>query len=309
MNQNYFNIFKKYRERKYERDLGYLKNESGLKGQAFVREEKRLKGDYEDEIAMKKEETDSCEEEQKSIKKERRNQIWTNRIIVTATVISLVFVTPMSIYLAVTQPERERKIERQNQIKSEVLTLYRTIVANEDIFIDNSNSLREFMESTSLNTLPSNYIKENLNLGIQDELQNKIGLINYRFLLYYIEQTNLLNDTILEIKRDLPANGLESQNIVESKNFYRDLMNYLSQEGWEETKFNYQLDTGCLLKILQEVFPYIHDERNVSIECRNESLNRIYYHFGYYEVDTSQWMKPRFREAMKDRGVDAWWID
>lgn len=225
-------------------------------------------------------------------------------------VITLVLVTPFTVYLGLTQPDRDRKADSEQSIKNQTTLLYRTIVANEDIFIENINNLREFSDATTSQLLyfPNNYIYEDLNLEIQDELQNQIGLVNYKLLLYYIDQTNLLNKTISDMRESLRNEGFESEKFVVNKKFYHDLMSYLNQESWENTKFNYQMDTGCLLKILQEAFPFIRDERNSQIECGTDSLNRIYYYFGYYEVDTPSWMKPKLKDALGERGIDAWWI-
>lgn len=72
MNQNYFNIFKKYRKRKYERDLERLKNESRLKAAAFINEERRLKDDYEDEVGMEQEKMIEQKKERQDLHSERR---------------------------------------------------------------------------------------------------------------------------------------------------------------------------------------------------------------------------------------------
>lgn len=207
----------------------------------------------------------------------------------------------LSYYLFVEQPKRDKQIKIEEQIKY----VYRNINANEDIFISNINDLRNFKSNTQIDNLPFNFLELDLTPDIHDELQRKIGLINYRFLLYYSENTNSLNILINRIK-----NGFYSKNISpKDKDIYSDLMDMLSKEGWKDTKFNYQMDAGCLLKILQESFPYIVDDRNKQMECNHDSLNRIYYYFGYLEVETPLWMKMELKDALKERGTDAWWIE
>lgn len=207
----------------------------------------------------------------------------------------------LSYYLFIQQPERDKQARIEEQIKY----VYRNINANEDIFISNINDLRHFSEAAKIDNLPLNYLELDLTADIHDELQKKIGLVNYRFLLYYVENTNSLNKIINNIKERFYTNNLK----INDKIIYSSLMDKLNKEKWEDTKFNYQMDTGCLLKILQESFPYISDIRNQQMECDSNSLNRIYYYFGYLEVETPAWMKPKFKEALKERGIDAWWLD
>ena len=72
MNENFFNIYKKYRERKYERDLEYVKMESGLKGKANINEQERLRCDFEDEVEMEKEKMFEWKKEQKRLRRQGR---------------------------------------------------------------------------------------------------------------------------------------------------------------------------------------------------------------------------------------------
>jgi len=90
MNKKHFEIFKQYRKRKYERDLDYLRNESGLKAQAFTKEDERLKGDYEDEVEMEKEKTDEWEKEQRSLRVERFISKITNIALTLVAILSFV---------------------------------------------------------------------------------------------------------------------------------------------------------------------------------------------------------------------------
>ncbi|EKD43244.1 MAG: hypothetical protein ACD_72C00396G0005 [uncultured bacterium] len=228
--------------------------------------------------------------------KETKRQNIINMILVFITLIMAV-TSCVSVYFAFIQPERDKKIAGEIEKQNKILSLYREINANEDIFISNVNNSNNFYTSTKEIDLPFNYITENLDLGIQDELQKSIGLINYRFLLHQIELTNTLNERISSIK-----NNFYNKNInIKNENSYKNLMDYLSIESWKETKFNYLKDSGCILAILQKTYPYIKDERNKQIVCETDSLNRIYYHFGYLPIDTPTWMKPLLRDAVKSR--------
>lgn len=76
MNKRHFEIYQRYRKRKYERDLDRL--QTNLEQRGLIRsglrnkEEKWLKEDYEDEVAMQKEESLAYEEERASIYEERK---------------------------------------------------------------------------------------------------------------------------------------------------------------------------------------------------------------------------------------------
>lgn len=225
-----------------------------------------------------------------------KNQRGTARLTWAALIFTVIF-SLSGLYLTYVQPVRDKNLNEDTERRNKILSLYREINANEDVFISNSNELNNFYNLSKAINLPFNYVSENLDASIQDELQKNIGLINYRFLLYQIDLTGTLNNQIDSIKN----NFYSGKNNVGNKNTYKNLMNYLSVESWKDTKFNYLKDTGCLLSILQKSFPYIKDERNKDIVCESDSLNRIYYHFGYLPVDTPSWMKPLLRDAVKSR--------
>ena len=89
MNPDWLKIYKKYRERKYERDLDKLRNNLANRGlaQSGIRqnEERWLKENYEDDAAMKEQEVRI--ETEKAL--ERRTSIWTNRILASVAIVSL----------------------------------------------------------------------------------------------------------------------------------------------------------------------------------------------------------------------------
>jgi len=220
-----------------------------------------------------------------------------------------VIITGLGVYFTYIQPEREKIKSDEIETKNNIVSFYRTIAANQTAFIDNSNIIHDFASTTTFYNLPFNYLANDIPTTIQDELQRKIGMINYRYLTYYIEQTKILNESINNLKTGLMYEGLNSNNFTELRQSYIDLMSYLSEDSLEKTKFNYLTDTECLLHILRESFAYIRDPRNELAECRNESLNRIYYQYGYLEIDTPEWMKSKFIEALKERDINAWWIN
>lgn len=90
MNDEWFNLFKKYRLRKYNRDLDKLRNDLANRGlaQSSIREdeERWLKEDYADEVAMKREEV----ELQKEVSSERNTSIWTNRVLAIVAISSFI---------------------------------------------------------------------------------------------------------------------------------------------------------------------------------------------------------------------------
>lgn len=88
MNEKWLEIYKKYRKRKYERDREKLDNDFAARGLAQSgmreKEERWLKEDYDDEVAMKQEEAEIHKEESK----ERKTSIWTNRILALIAILS-----------------------------------------------------------------------------------------------------------------------------------------------------------------------------------------------------------------------------
>src|SRR3989344_6596195 len=92
MNKKEFEIFKKYRERKYQADLLQLQadmSENGLiqSGMSPI-QEMRLKQDADDEIEMEEERMKEYEERRSDEKKERYNSVRSNRILVAVAIFS-----------------------------------------------------------------------------------------------------------------------------------------------------------------------------------------------------------------------------
>lgn len=93
MSNKYFQIFERYHNRKYQRDLEELQQEMAERGlaQSGIRDEAeaRLLANCRDEIAMEKEKSDTEDEEALGRKKERRNLIIANRILATVAIVAV----------------------------------------------------------------------------------------------------------------------------------------------------------------------------------------------------------------------------
>lgn len=112
MNQEWLKAYKKYRQRKYERDLDRLQNDFASHGMVSSgqrnKEERWLKEDFEDDIAMKQEDVKISGE----ITKERMTSIWTNRILATIAIASLVLTTILS-FMTINTAHESNDISRQ----------------------------------------------------------------------------------------------------------------------------------------------------------------------------------------------------
>ncbi|MDD2785543.1 MAG: hypothetical protein PHS79_01465 [Patescibacteria group bacterium] len=97
MNKKWFEIFKKYRARKYLRDFNFQENDFARRGLEFSSErtdaQKMLKADYDDEVAMKSEEVDQFEEGYKENKKAERRALLINFVEAGALVATLIVTT------------------------------------------------------------------------------------------------------------------------------------------------------------------------------------------------------------------------
>jgi len=231
-----------------------------------------------------------------AIKYQRKTVRWT----VVAVFVSIIF-SILSLYFAVIQPAYDKNIQNEIDIENNIKSFYTSVATNEVIFTNNSNELNQLKSNTSYKFLPNKYINFDLQTTAQETLKNKIGMMNYEFLMNYSDQTRLLNNLIDALNSSIVAQGINSKSFNNEKETYLDLMNYLNLEKWDETKLNYGMDSNCLLNILRASFSYIKDERNSLSTCANDSLNRIYYYFGYFPVDTPTWMKPLLRDAVKSR--------
>jgi hypothetical protein len=91
MNDEWLKTFKKYRKRKFERDLKSMQEHQGLISVTIKEKEERwLEEDYEDELAMKTEEIAIYKTEEASKNEERKSTIFANRILSIIAIVTLV---------------------------------------------------------------------------------------------------------------------------------------------------------------------------------------------------------------------------
>ena len=213
------------------------------------------------------------------------------------TIISIVAVI-VSILIAFIVPWWQEN----KRIEDNIVFFYRSIIANEDIFITNSNNYRIpiYASSTPMHFSESFIVYQAYD-PVHELLQSKLGIVNYRFLLYYLEQTKFLNATRKAMISALLAKGLNSPDYRDTEQIYRNTLAYLEKDKLE-TKFNYITDTECLLYILHQSFDYIKfDGREKGVNCKDETLDRKFYHFGFVSIDTPKWEQPKLIEAVKYR--------
>lgn len=194
------------------------------------------------------------------------------------------------------------KYEEIRKQQAEIQSVYKQIVTNADIYISNINNKKNLEKSNQVSNLPESFLEYN---NISDEtkkiIQDKMGLVQYRFFLYYIQQTNFLNQEIQELKSSYIISGLNSKEYLNTKAVYFNTVDYLAQEKLN-TKLNYQIDSGCLQYFFEHEFSYLKtDGRGKMLECLNDSLNRIFYHFGYLPADTPSWLVPQLKTALNER--------
>lgn len=219
-----------------------------------------------------------------------------NKLVIATWALAIVGI--LSLIVAFWIPRGEREQER----KDSIISLYRSIVANEDIHTTNLNNVDKFKNSLNISDLPESYIDYKISDNLHELLQRSFGITNYRFLLYYLEQTSFFNETKKEMVFDLIVDGPDSPGYKNAKRVYLDTLDYLGREA-TSTKFNYFKDTECLLYFFIKSFPYlIIDKRDQKLDCSDESLYRKFYHFGFMVEDTPEWEKLKLIEAVKAKG-------
>lgn len=185
----------------------------------------------------------------------------------------------------------------------EIQAVYKNLVINQDIVITNLNAINAFASSTEISDLPESFIENNISDSARRTIVDRFGLIQFRFFLYYIQQTALLNSEILQLRNNYISLGPTSTNYVLAKNSYLKTITYLSGEKFS-TKFNYLKDSECIKYIFEQSFNYLDvDGRGKLRECSNDSLNRLYYYFGFLPDDTPNWLIPKLKNALDERGV------
>lgn len=198
-------------------------------------------------------------------------------------------------------PVHERIQNKHDQVEA----VYKNLITNQDIFISNSNEARKLLGSNNISNLPEFYIEDKTSDNVRKVLQNTFGLVQYRFFLYYLQQTDLMNEEIKQIRTEFIGKNTKSFAELPTTRKYLATVEYLILDEKEEpdTKLDYQKDTECIQYFFEQSFSYITiDGRGTAPVCSNESLNRIYNHFGYLNDDTPVWLKPLMRNALDSRG-------
>lgn len=194
-------------------------------------------------------------------------------------------------------PAHQRLTDEHAQIEA----VYKNLVTNQDIFISNSNGVRYLPTSSKISDLPESYIEDEISGDARETLQNTFGLVQYRFFLYYLQQTKLLNEEIEQMRGHLITTGQPFAKLNPTETYLAS-MKYLGLDG-KDTKMNYQKDTECLQYFFEQNFFYLTiDGRSKAPECSSETLEaRLFNHFGYLPADTPVWLRSHLRRALNDR--------
>ncbi len=196
-------------------------------------------------------------------------------------------------------PAKQKIVLTQDEIQA----VYKDIVINQDIVISNLNNINTFASSSQISDLPESFIESPVSDSAKRTILDKFGLIQFRFFLYHIQQTSLLNSEIVELRSSYITYGATSTSYISAKNSYLKTIDYLSKEKFE-TKFNYLKDSECIQYIFEQSFNYLNvDGRGKLRECSNDSLNRLYYYFGFLPDDTPNWLIPKLKTALDERGA------
>lgn len=186
--------------------------------------------------------------------------------------------------------------------QSEIQAVYKNLVVNQDIFISNVNDLRNIKDNGGIENIPETFFEDQISKTARQTIQDKFGLIQYRFFLYYLQQTALLNNEIQQIKDYAIVTEAKSLTNLNPTKKYLATMEYLERDR-EATKFNYLADSECLQYFFEKTFDFLNvDGRGKILKCDSETLAwRLFYHFGYLPADTPFWLKLELRSALNDR--------
>ncbi|MFH0792201.1 MAG: hypothetical protein V1905_03250 [bacterium] len=218
-------------------------------------------------------------------------QVWIGAVSILVGICAIL----ASIFIAIWVPSHQ-KIEEQH---SEIQAVYKNLITNQDIFISNSNGSRKLENSNSIADLPEFYIEDDINDDARKILQDTFGLIQYRFFLYYLHQTALMNSEIEQIRDYFIVTGAKPFGELNPTKSYLSTMEYLTLEELD-TKFNYQYDTECLQYFFEYNFLYLSIDGRGKTECPDSSLNRIF-NLGFLEDDTPEWLLPLLKRALNQR--------
>lgn len=185
---------------------------------------------------------------------------------------------------------------------SDIQSIYQSITANGDIFIVNSSDLQHAKNSGKSLNLPESFIEIPINSVIQKDIQRKFGIDLYRYFLFYINQTRVLNEQVQKLQDEMASTGSIATSGSSEVEAYQASLKMLGEGSWEDSKFNYIHDTACLEYIFVKTYKFLNlSERDQWVSCSPESLNRVFYHFGYIEMEMPKWIRPELRKALNER--------
>ncbi len=207
----------------------------------------------------------------------------------------------VALFVAFFVPSWEISLQEKHREKADIQSLYQSIIANEDIFISNFNTIKYAQNNGLPVSTPEFHIEFPVTEGVHKKLQRGLGIDQYRFLLYFLNQTELLNQQIKVVRGAMAESSPLSAHDMRVRSFYT-TMESLENGDWETAKFNYIHDTSCILYMFQKTFPSIEiNERESTISCSTESLNRLFYHFGFIRAEIPDWLVPELKAALNER--------
>ena len=190
--------------------------------------------------------------------------------------------------------------QEMRQEHSEIQSVYQAIDANEDIFIDNYNELKSNLNRGLPVVLPQTFIELPISDKAHKTIQGTLGIDLYRYFLFYLNQTKLLDQQIDQVRQEIAKEGAVSNVPAIISAYWLSLEN-LDKGGWE-SKFNYIHDASCLEYIFVKSFSFLKiSERSKTTTCSSESLNRIFGRYGYVESEMPKWLLPELRVAINER--------
>jgi hypothetical protein len=198
--------------------------------------------------------------------------------------------------------------------EAEIQGLYRNIIANTDIFIGNYGMVKNAINGRFPLSHPEPHKEFVVSDRTHELLQRKLGIDQYRLLLYFMHRTALLNEEISNVEEEIAAKGLDRPAGLESLQRYWLSLSALDSGTWENAKLNYIYDPGCLEYLLFRTFRSIRVvDRDKTATCNSDSLHRIFWQYGFIPAETPAWLIPELRAALNehesglgDRAIQPW---
>lgn len=211
------------------------------------------------------------------------------------TGVCTVLIGALAVISAFCVPWYQKMIDQQEEIQ----VIYKNLITNTDILMSNSNSARNFMNATNTAQLPEKFFDTKIEGDSGRILQEKFGLIQYRFFVFFLGQIRLLNQEIDQMGDALMIDGITSMKYVNARKSYLITLGELNKEG-VSAKFSYIRDLECLTYFFERSFSYLSiDPRGKIDKCSNESYYRIF-QFGFLEAATPRWMLPGFKNTLNE---------